>query len=275
MSKLSLKSVAIAVVWCSGVAAQPARPVATIDLKSMPHRLWNDEVRLWTSPFHARNYSSHALVKYVVPFVALSGALIATDTKTANVLPNSTDQAIWSGRVSQLGAGYSLAGLSAGTFLVARLLRNDHAQEAGLLSLEALAHTQVIVFAVKQIANRQRPLDSDKKGGFWQGGNSFPSGHAASVFATATVFAYEYRHHIAVPVIAYSLAGLISASRVSAQRHWVSDIAVGSAFGFLIGRFTYKRNHDPRLPGSRVGRLERYVPAVGLHGGIVALSWRI
>lgn len=143
------------------------------------------------------------------------------------------------------------------------------------MGLEALGHTQIAVFAVKQITNRERPLDHDGRGSFWKGGNSFPSGHAASSFALATVFAYEDRDHIAVPIGAYSLAAVISASRLSARRHWVSDIAVAGSLGFLIGRFTYKRNHNPGLPGSPVTRAQRLIPHVGVSGSSVVLSWRL
>jgi len=91
-------------------------------------------------------------------------------------------------------------------------------------------------------------LDNDQKGGFWKGGNSFPSGHATSSFSVATVFAYEYRDHIAVPITAYALASAVSVSRLSARQHWFSDIFVGGATGFLLGRYVYKKHHDPELP---------------------------
>jgi membrane-associated phospholipid phosphatase len=238
-------------------------------------RFVGDEWRIWTSPFRSNPQRTHTIKKYIVPFALISGALIATDRYTGSVLPNTSDQAMWSGRVSQLGAWYSLAGISGGTYLMGRLVDNDHAKEAGLLALEALGHAQIVVFAFKQATNRQRPLDDDGKGSFWEGGTSFPSGHSASSFAVATVFAYEYREHLAIPIVAYSLASAISASRLAARRHWVSDIVVGGSLGFLIGRFTYKRNHDPRLPGASVRSARRFIPQIGISGSSVLLSWRL
>ena len=267
------------VVWAleaSAVMAQQAQNVPeTVQMKTLPRRFVLDERRIWTSPFRKSTQRTHTIKKYVVPFVLLSGALIATDRQTGSVLPNTEDQAVWSGRVSQMGAWYSLAGVSGGSYLLGLLAGNDHVKEAGLLSLEALGHTQIAVFALKQITNRERPLDHDGRGSFWEGGNSFPSGHAASSFAVATVFAYEYRDKIAVPIVAYSLATAISASRLSARRHWVSDIAVGGSLGFLIGRFTYKRNHNPSLPGSPVGRATRLIPQVGVRDSGILLLWRL
>jgi membrane-associated phospholipid phosphatase len=236
-------------------------------------RFLHDEYRMWTSPFRAGNYDSHTMKKYGVPFLLISGALIATDRKTADLLPNTQDQAIWSGRVSQIGASYTLAGLAGATYLIGRATDNQRAREAGFLGLEAIAHSQLLVLGLKQITQRERPLVNDQRGGFWKGGDSFPSGHAATSFALATVFAYEYRDHIAVPVTAYSLASLVAASRMSARRHWVSDVFVGSSLGFLVGRYVYKHHHDPNLPGSPVHRASRLIPAFTFGDRRVGLYW--
>jgi membrane-associated phospholipid phosphatase len=265
----------LALMTSTASGQQPAGDPPALGIRALPKTFLTDEKRIWTSPFRRDSYSSNAIKRYVIPFAIIAGALIASDRKTAALLPNTTDQSVWSGRVSQLGSGYSLAGFSGATYLIGQLSGNSHASEAGLLALEALGHTQIAVFAVKQITNRERPLDHDSRGGFWEGGNSFPSGHAAGSFAVATVFAYEYREHLAIPIAAYSLATLISASRLSAQRHWVSDIFVGASAGFLIGRFTYRRNHNPNLPGSVVRRSGRVIPQVGLGGARLTLTWHL
>ena len=152
-------------------------------LKSFAH----EEYRIWTSPFRLSSYDAHSVKKYVIPFALISAGLIASDRSTAEVLPNTTDQTKWSGRVSQIGAAYTLAGFSGGVFLVGKITKNRHAQETGLLALEALAHTQLVVFGVKQITNRVRPVQNVENRGFWRGGDSFPSGHATSSFAVASV----------------------------------------------------------------------------------------
>ena len=236
-----------------------------------------DEWTMLSSPFRRSSYDTPTVKKYVIPFALISTALIATDRKTSDLLPNTQDQAIWSGRVSQLGAAYTLAGASGAIYLFGKATGNKHARETGWVSLEALAHTQLLVFGIKQATNRLRPVTDDAPRGFWKGGDSFPSGHAASSFAVATVFAYEYRHHIAVPITAYSLAAIISASRVSARRHWASDIFVGGSTGFLIGRYIYKRRHDPNLPGSPTRSVtgSRLIPEIGFGLGGPTLSWHL
>jgi membrane-associated phospholipid phosphatase len=251
----------------------PNPPPPDNSIRAVPKTMLRQEWRMWSSPFRRSSYDSKSVKKYIIPFALISVALLATDHKTADYLPNTTDQTLWSSRVSKLGAWYSLAGVSGSTYLVGKLAGDNHAKEAGLLALEALGHAQVFVFAMKQVTNRQRPYQNDGTGSFWKGGNSFPSGHAASSFAVATIFAREYRDHIAVPIVAYSLATAISISRIGAQRHWVSDIFVGGSMGFLIGRYTYRQNHDRSLPGTKVSGIDKLMPQVGLGPRGPALSW--
>ncbi|MBI2686306.1 MAG: phosphatase PAP2 family protein [Acidobacteria bacterium] len=253
-----------------GIRAQEPKEV---NIKTLPARFLSNEKDIWLSPIRPSSYSSHAVKKYVIPFAAISLALIATDRKTAGGLPNTLDQSRWSGRVSQIGSWYTLGGIGGASYLAGRFAGDDHAKEAGLLSLEALGHAQVAAFALKQATNRERPTEHEGRGGFWRGGTSFPSGHAASAFAVATVFAYEYRENIAVPITSYSLASLVAVSRAGARRHWASDIFAGSALGFMVGRFTYRRNHNPELPGSKVNRAARMVPRFSYTQNGPGLSW--
>lgn len=105
--------------------------------------------------------------------------------------------------------------------------------------MEALAHSELIGLAIKEMTQRERPVNvtgSLSRDGFWDGGVSFPSGHATGSFAVATVIAHEYGdQHIAVFIIGFTLASVVSASRVSGRQHWVSHVFVGSALGFLEG----------------------------------------
>jgi len=255
-----------AMICMPKVRAQSQTAADDLSLKSVPKQFLRDEARIWTSPFRRHSYTANGFKKYVVPFVLVTGALIATDRKVTNALPNSADQLKWSGRISQIGSAYGLAGISGSAYLAGKFIHDDHLRETGLLSLEALGHSQIAVFALKEITNRERPLDNGKRGGFWEGGTSFPSGHSAGAFAVATVFAYEYQDRPVVPIAAYSLATLVAASRVGADKHWVSDIVAGGSLGFLMGRFTYKRRHS-------AGHSARLMPAITFSRTAPALSW--
>jgi undecaprenyl-diphosphatase len=60
---------------------------------------------------------------------------------------------------------------------------------------------------------------------------AFPSGHAATAFAAATVIACDSRR-LAIP--AYSLAALVAWSRVYVGVHWPLDVIGGAALGILV-----------------------------------------
>ncbi len=230
-----------------------------------------DEIQMWSSPFRRSSYSTRTFSKYVVPFALLTGALIATDHQTADLLPNTKDQSKWSLRVSQIGAPYTLAGMAGGVYLIGRATKDKKARETGFLAAEAIAHSQLLTVGMKYITQRERPLDFKAKGGggtaFWKSGDSFPSGHSSGSFALATVFAYEYGpDHRWVPYASYGLASVVAASRLSGQKHWVSDISVGSTMGFLVGRYVYKHHHAGG---------DHLVPQVGFGAGQVSLSWQL
>jgi len=239
----------------------------------------SDEVKIWTSPFRGSSYTGHAFQKYVIPFTLITGALIATDRRTSEALPNTKDQTTWSLRVSQIGASYSLAGMAATMYVAGRLTGNSRARETGFLGVEAIAHSQLVTLVLKEATQRTRPGDAFANGiggtGFYRGGNSFPSGHASGSFALATVFAYEYGHdHRWVPYASYGLASIVAASRLSGEKHWLSDLFVGSSTGFLIGRYVYKAHHDFRADGNS-RRSEMLLPQFGVtaHGASLVWNW--
>ena len=81
---------------------------------------------------------------------------------------------------------------------------------------------------------------------------SFPSGHAASAFACATVIAWA-SPRLAVP--AFVLAALVAWSRVYVGVHWPLDVLGGAILGVLVSTVLLKLVADrPRLrPGSPAG----------------------
>ncbi len=63
-------------------------------------------------------------------------------------------------------------------------------------------------------------------------GKSFPSSHAANMFAAATVIACFYRR---AGMAMYLLAAAVACSRVYCGAHWPSDIPPSAALGLLVG----------------------------------------
>lgn len=69
----------------------------------------------------------------------------------------------------------------------------------------------------------------------FSGHASFPSGHAAFAFGVAGSLD-AVTESAAVAAIAYGVAGVTAVSRVYDDRHWVSDVVVGSVLSALVAR---------------------------------------
>jgi membrane-associated phospholipid phosphatase len=91
--------------------------------------------------------------------------------------------------------------------------------------------TTVIVQGTKLLIGVWTPRPSGAHGGF-------PSGHAASSFALATLLAYQFPR---LSLLWYGIAAVISWSRVETNAHWYYQVAVGAVLGFLLPLYTARR----------------------------------
>jgi hypothetical protein len=203
---------------------------ADIDLKSLPRNIFIDQKNLWTTPFHV----SEAELHWVIPMAFAGAALIASDTAIEKHVPTSSSTA--SHAVSASNAGLAaLAGIGGGMFLLGHYAGNDQQRETGLLSGEAGIGALLDAEVFKYAFGRDRPFTGNGKGKFFQGGVSFPSEHAAISWAIASVIAHEYPGPL-TQVLAYGLAGGVSAARIVGHQHFASDAVIGSALGWYLGR---------------------------------------
>jgi len=70
--------------------------------------------------------------------------------------------------------------------------------------------------------------------------NTFPSGHTATAFFGATVLAHEYRNtHPEFVIAGYTLATATGALRIANNKHWVTDVLMGSAIGIASAELAY------------------------------------
>ena len=70
--------------------------------------------------------------------------------------------------------------------------------------------------------------------------NTYPSGHTATAFFGATVLAHEYRDtHPEFVIAGYTLATATGALRIANNKHWVTDVLMGSAIGIASAELAY------------------------------------
>src|SRR5262249_49772682 len=73
-------------------------------------------------------------------------------------------------------------------------------------------------------------------------------------WSIASVMAHEYPSTF-TKILAYGLATGVSATRVTGQQHFSSDVIIGSALGWYFGRQVYRAHHDTELGGDSWGDL--------------------
>jgi membrane-associated phospholipid phosphatase len=110
------------------------------------------------------------------------------------------------------------------------------------LTLPAVIMSSTIVYTMKNYFKIPRPCwglitcPSDY---------SFPSAHAAVIFAAMTTLAFHYKNK-RLGIILFILGCLVAISRVILGVHTFEDIIVGSIIGIIIGILIQKANENYR-----------------------------
>jgi hypothetical protein len=124
-----------------------------------------DQKDIFTSPFHANRNNA---LEWIVP-LGVTGVLIASDTHIADAFENSRGQVRWGGRISDIGASYTLIPIVAGSYVYGAWRDNPKAREIGVLGTESLLDTLIVAGVLKEVFRRNRPDEKDP-GHFWGGG---------------------------------------------------------------------------------------------------------
>jgi membrane-associated phospholipid phosphatase len=273
---------ALIALAAAGASAQEASPAAEASPSPTPQasptpslesrfvkNVISDQRAIWLSPFHVGRGDA----KWLLPVGGAAAVLFATDRRTGGEAAeggaNPTRVRI-SNDFSQLGSAYATGGIAAAFYLVGRATHDERARETGLLGAEALVDSGIVVTVLKSVARRQRPVTDHASGEFFSGGTSFPSGHAISAWSLAAVVAGEYgQHRPALRFAVYGLAAAVSLSRYGGRNHFLSDVLVGSAIGYGMGRYVYLKHHDPSLGGEtkqgRSGLRSKLFPEIAPH----------
>ena len=158
------------------------------------------------------------------------------------------------------------------TYAFGSISDNCRLKNLSLAALQSLVYAEVASAGLKVLTCRTRPSEANSQqptvpelveGTFrhfdklsdrnsnsqtWLGpfksfeSTSFPSGHAMRAFSLATTVAGFYPDKKWVGIVSYSLATMTSVGRVISKEHWTSDVVVGAALGYFIGRGVVKFN---------------------------------
>lgn len=224
----------------TGVGALPDAPDAAT-VRNTPRNLLKDQEAIWTSP--ARLRDSNALGP--VALVLATTLAVSTDHQVMSssklVDKSLNDHAVTASNA--LTGGF--VALPVMLFGVGHFNHDDHATETGILGGEAMLDGYAVNQVFKAVSRRERPTVDGARGKFFQSGvgfdSSFASNHATVAWASAAVIASEY-NGVLTQVTAYGLATGVSLTRVLGRQHFPSDVLVGSAVGWMIGRYVVHRH---------------------------------
>lgn len=155
----------------------------------------------------------------------LAGFAHPQDTRVTSSMHANEDAKGFFGPGAYMGNFYLNLGASFATYAVGRATGNSKLAVVGADLARAQIVAQATTQGIKYFAARTRPDGTDR---------SFPSGHTSSVFATATVLQRHYGWKVGIP--AYAVASYVGASRLNANKHYLSDVAFGAALGIVAGR---------------------------------------
>ena len=206
--------------------------------------LARDQKDLWLSPTKFRFSDT----TWFVPLSGFTAGLFVTDRDVARHLSQNPGTLSHYNTASNAGLALMVGG-AGGMWVMSHFNHNLHWRETGLLAGEATIQSLGMTEALKYSFRRGRPDQGNGSGDFFQtGGTSFPSEHAAAAWSIAGVLAHEYPGPL-MKILAYGGASLVSYSRVRAEKHFPSDVAIGAFLGTLAAREIYKRHHDVELGG--------------------------
>jgi hypothetical protein len=113
--------------------------------------------------------------------------------------------------------------------------------------LESYYVAGLIKVAANRLLGRRRPNEGLGPRYFeFNGGTSFPSGHAANVSQVATILS---RHIDFLPftIAAYTAVGTVCVERLTSESHWPSDVYFAVVYGWAVSNEIFRLNHERRM----------------------------
>ena len=246
---------ALAIALTLQAAGAPPKTSAPTAAATLPQAAWSDDrpvTRFFPNLLHdVRTLPSWNNLNVLVAGGAAAGAIHTVDESVAD-WSESSGSSSYGQAGGVIGDGWVQVGAAFGTYGIGKLAHKPQVLHIGSDLIRAQALNALITVPLKAVVDRERP-----NGGHY----AFPSGHTSATFASAATLHAHYGWRVGIP--AYAAAGFVAWTRARDGKHWLSDIAFGSAIGIVSGR-TVAAKHG-------LGRLS-VIPAPTKGGGMVTIT---
>ncbi len=218
-----------------------------ISLREANYELWQNAWSIYQAPSHM---NERALMATAATFTSTI-FLLQNDEQVKMFIqqyktPGTIKAAKYFDKAGQTHYDLAVAALvcAGGVFA-----KNQRVANGGYDAIQALLLSGAIGMGMKIAFGRERPYQSATSTQWFQNPikiqkkyyTSFPSGHSLSAFALAgslaPLFTGKYKW-LQIPV--YAAATGVALSRVHDNKHWPSDILIGSALGYAVSKVVVK-----------------------------------
>ncbi len=206
---------------------------------------WTATKKIATGPFHWKKKEW----KIAGSVVVIGATLFVFDDEIRQLFQNNQSNAMAFASkyfFEPLGSGIYPAILLGGYYVYGLSANNIKARQIALGGTQAFIMASISVQVLKQVFHRHRPYQDNPPNPYlWDGPfgdfgyTAFPSGHTTAAFAVATLMASVYKDKPWVGVLSYGLATGVGLSRVYDNMHWSTDVFIGAALGFAVGKTVY------------------------------------
>lgn len=200
---------------------------------------FDDGVCLFTSPFR---FSGNDWLKAGAT-VLVTGTFMNFDKDIRKEFSKNHNDT--KDKLADVGNGYgnliTPVVLGGGIYSYGLFFKDEYVRETGRMIFEAVLYSGIITDVSKVVIGRSRPY-SERGPNFYnmftfnEGSLSFPSGHSTVAFAISSVLANRI-HNTYASIGLYSVSTLTALSRIYSDKHWASDVVIGSAIGYFVGDY--------------------------------------
>ncbi|GAG05076.1 unnamed protein product, partial [marine sediment metagenome] len=140
------------------------------------------------------------------------------------------------GDLGSWGAAATLGSI----YLGGCITHNTKLKRTSLLATKSVIASGVIIVIFKVLIGRSRPYKEEgacvySPFNIHSKNQSFPSGHTSTAFSIVGCISEEYKNPL-ISVVMYGTAILVGLSRIHDNKHWASDVFVGSVIGISVGK---------------------------------------